>query len=47
MTEQGLLDEADVEKARDAARDRVRVAVREASRAPVAPVDSIRGGAYA
>lgn len=45
--EQGLLDEADVEKPRDAARDRVRVAVREANRAPVAPVDSIREASYA
>lgn len=45
--EQGLLQPADVEKARDAARDRIRVAVREANAAPAAAVESIRGAAYA
>jgi pyruvate dehydrogenase E1 component alpha subunit len=43
----GLLDETDVEKARDHARDRIREAVREANRAPRPPVGSIVGAAYA
>jgi TPP-dependent pyruvate/acetoin dehydrogenase alpha subunit len=45
--EQGLLDEADVTKARDEARDLVRGAVRDAHAAPKPPVESIRGAAYA
>ncbi len=45
--EEGLLDAADIEKARAAARDRVRAAVREASAAPEPDVESIRGAAYA
>jgi TPP-dependent pyruvate/acetoin dehydrogenase alpha subunit len=45
--EQGLLDESDVEKARDEARDRIRAAVREANAAPKPSLESLEGAAYA
>jgi TPP-dependent pyruvate/acetoin dehydrogenase alpha subunit len=44
--EQGLLEEADVEKARDEARDRIRTAVREANAAPAPTLESLAGAAY-